>query len=105
MINGSTLHLAYKQTSADDGSRANRLAGELVQLFLGLGLLASNLDAFRLRRCKHRVIVRRCKKVRGIARLCPVWDACQLLNSFQQYLIRLWSHSAIFLTLLLCSLV
>jgi hypothetical protein len=48
MINRSTLHLAYKQTSADDGSRANRLAGELVQPFLGLGLLASNLVIWML---------------------------------------------------------
>ena len=49
----------------------NRLAGELVPLFFGLGLLASNLGAFRLQLSKHRIIVRRCKEIRGVSRPRP----------------------------------
>ena len=49
----------------------NRLAGELVPLFFGLGLLASNLGAFRLQLSKHRIIARRCKEKRGVSRPRP----------------------------------
>lgn len=49
----------------------NRLAGELVPFFFGLGLLASNLGAFRLQLSKHRVIVKRCKEIGGVARARP----------------------------------
>jgi hypothetical protein len=64
----------------------NRLAGELVPLFFGLGLLASNLGALRLQLSKHRVIVRRCKEIGVLLGLAHL-GCSQPLKLFQQYLI------------------